>query len=118
VDEVRREFFAPVGLFGIAVTTGLLAYEVYAISKCHALIEGRKALEHELRLPAAQFTRRPDAVFKVVNEPFAAAVIYPAVLAAWTYLALFFVNRPPLAGSSARLSSWRGWRGSCSMTDP
>jgi hypothetical protein len=33
-------------------------------------------------------------VFKVVNEPFAAAVIYPAVLAAWTYLALFFVDRP------------------------
>jgi hypothetical protein len=26
---VRREFFAPVGLFGIAVTAGLLAYEVY-----------------------------------------------------------------------------------------
>jgi hypothetical protein len=94
VDEVRRDFFAPVGLFGIAVTTGLLAYEVYAISKCHALIEGGKALEQELRLPAAQFTRRPDAMFKVVNEPFAAAVIYPAVLAAWTYLALFFVDRP------------------------
>jgi hypothetical protein len=93
VDEVRREFFAPVGLFGIAVTTGLLAYEIYAIKKCHALIEGGKALEKELHLPNGQFTLRPDNVFKVVNEPFAAAAIYPAVLAAWTYLALFFVNR-------------------------
>jgi hypothetical protein len=94
VDEVRREFFAPVGLFGVAVTTGLLAYEIFAIKKCHDLIEGGKALEQQLHLPNGQFTLRPDNVFRVVNEPFAAAAIYPAVLAAWTYLALFFVNRP------------------------
>jgi hypothetical protein len=58
---VRREFFAPVGLFGIAVTAGLLAYEVYTRG-CQRAV------------------RRP--------------VIYPAVLAAWTYLVLFFVDRP------------------------
>jgi hypothetical protein len=51
-------------------------------------------LEGELHLPNGQFTLPPDNVFRVVNEPFAAAAIYPAVLAAWTYLALFFVNCP------------------------
>lgn len=91
--EVRREFFAPVGLFGVAITTGLLAYEIFGIKKCHALIESGKALEKELGLPAGQFTTRPNNVLHVVNEPFAAAAIYPAVLAAWTYLALFFDNR-------------------------
>jgi len=88
--EVRKEFFGPVGLFGIIVTTGLLAYEIFAIKKCSALIEGGKALEKDLRLPNAQFTSRPNNVLHVINEPFAAAAIYPAVLAAWTYLALFF----------------------------
>ena len=58
---MRREFFAPVGLFGIAVRAGLLAYEVYTRG-CQRAV------------------RRP--------------VIYPAVLAAWTYLVLFFVDRP------------------------
>jgi len=93
-EEVRREFFGPVGLFGIAVTTGLLAYELFGIRKCHALIEAGVALEKEMGLPDGQFTRRPNNLLGVVNEPFAAAAIYPAVLAAWTYLALFFVKGP------------------------
>jgi hypothetical protein len=117
VDEVRREFFAPVGLFGIAVTTGLLAYEIFAIKKCHELIEGGKALEEDLHSPNGQFTLRPDNVFKVVNEPFAAAAIYPAVLAAWTYLALFFVNRP-LGTALGIIVFFAGFVGSFDMIDP
>lgn len=97
-DEVRREFFGPVGLFGIAVTTGLLAYELFCIKKCHALLKAGQDLEckmglpvgQEVPLPAGQFIRRPNHLLWVVNEPFAAAAIYPAVLAAWTYLAYFF----------------------------
>jgi hypothetical protein len=92
-DEVRREFFGPVGLFGIAVTTGLLAYELFGIKKCHALLQAGEALEEKMDLPAGQFTSRPNNLLGVVNEPFAAAAIYPAVLAAWTYLALFFDHR-------------------------
>jgi hypothetical protein len=95
--EVREEFFGPVGLFGIAITSGLLAYELFGIKKCHALLSAGEDLEHALRLPgehvgraAGQFLRRPNNLLGVVNEPFAAAAIYPAVLAAWTYLALFF----------------------------
>jgi hypothetical protein len=95
--EVREEFFRPMGLFGVAITSGLLAYELFGIKKCHALLDAGAELEHALGLPgedagraAGQFLRRPNNLLGVVNEPFAAAAIYPAVLAAWTYLALFF----------------------------
>jgi len=98
---MREEFFRPVGLFGIAVTAGLLAYELFGIRKCHALIVAGEDLERALRLPvgthssgkgAGQFLRRPQSLLGVVNEPFAAATIYPAVLAAWTYLALYLTS--------------------------
>jgi hypothetical protein len=92
-DEVRKEFFGPVGLFGIAVTAGLLAYEIFGIKKCHALLSAGEDLERRMGLSDAQFKRRPNNVLGVINEPFAAALIYPAVLAAWTYLALFVSHR-------------------------
>jgi hypothetical protein len=96
-DQVREDFFAPVGLLGIAVTAGLLAYELFGIKKCHALLKAGQALECKLGLPveqdatvpAGQFLRRPNHLLGLINEPFAAAAIYPAVLAAWTYLAFF-----------------------------
>ena len=90
--EVRKDFFGPVGLFGIAVTAGLLAYEPFGIKKCHALIEAAKAMERDLKMPAGQVRTRPNNLLRVVNEPFAAALIYSAALAAWTYLALLYVN--------------------------
>jgi hypothetical protein len=100
-EDVRREFFGPVGTFGIVITLGLLAYELFGIKKCHALIQAGKDLEekmdlpvdgrlHHVHKPAGQFIRRPNNLLWVVNEPFAAALIYPAVLAAWTYLALLY----------------------------
>jgi hypothetical protein len=92
-DEVRKEFFGPVGLFGIAVTAGLLAYEIFGIKKCHALLSAGEDMERRMGLSDAQFKRRPNNVLGVINEPFAAALIYPAVLAAWTYLALFVSHR-------------------------
>jgi hypothetical protein len=99
-ENVGKEFFGPAGLFGIAVTAGLLAYELFGIKKCHALLSAGEDLEREMDLPvgemgkpAGQFIRRPPHLLGVVNEPFAAAAIYPAVLAAWTYLALFFDHR-------------------------
>jgi hypothetical protein len=52
-DDVPRDFVLPVGLLGVAVTIGLFAYELYGI----------------------KFSRRPEASFSPVNEPFAAAAI-------------------------------------------
>jgi hypothetical protein len=98
--DIRQEFFGPVGRFGILVTLGLLAYELFGIKKCHALIQAGQALEREMNLPdrdkpdkpAGQFLRRPNNLLWLVNEPFAAALIYPAVLAAWSYLAVLYDN--------------------------
>jgi hypothetical protein len=108
-EDIRREFFGPVGYFGILVTLGLLAYELFGIKKCHALIQAGQALEREMDLPgrwpgkpAGQFIRRPNNLLWIVNEPFAAAMIYPAVLAAWTYLALLYEN--PSLGKPLSLS--------------
>ena len=47
-----------------------------------------------------QFQSRPHEVAGFIDEPFTACVIYPAVLSAWTFLALLFAW-PPAALSSA-----------------
>jgi hypothetical protein len=85
VDGVAAELFLPVGLFGVVVTLGLFSYEIYGIAKCHKLIIAGKALELALGLEkAGQFETRPREVLGHINEPFTAAIIYPAVMAAWT----------------------------------
>jgi hypothetical protein len=106
-EDIRKEFFGPVGRSGILVTLGLLAYELFGIKKCHALIQAGKALEQEMGLPvgemgkpAGQFIRRPNNLLWVVNEPFAAAMIYPTVLAAWSYLAVLYNNPSQIADPS------------------
>jgi hypothetical protein len=92
-DAVRRDFFGPVGLLGIAVTIGLLAYELNGVRRCRELIEEGKALEKDMELENGQFISRRDPAFSIGAKPLAAAWIYPAVLGAWTYLALFFDYR-------------------------
>jgi len=96
-----NQFLLPAGLFGFAVTVGLLAYELFGIKKCHALLLAGEDLERQMGLPvgekgkgpAGQFVRRPPHLLRIVNEPFAAAAIYPAVMAVWIYLAFFFEYR-------------------------
>jgi hypothetical protein len=109
-DGLSQELFLPAGVFGVAVTLGLFAYEVYGIKKCHALIKAGVALESSLGLvkspdprfpqslgPPGQFQDRPREVLGYVNEPFAAAIIYPAAVAGWAYLAAYR-GEPRLAG--------------------
>jgi hypothetical protein len=91
-DDLRKEFFGPVGLLGIAVTLGLLAYELAGIKRCLALIDDGLALETDMNLQRGQFIR-DDYAFRFITKSFAAAWIYPAVLAAWSYLALFINHR-------------------------
>jgi hypothetical protein len=91
-EEFAREFFLPVGLFGLAVTAALFSYEIFGIRKCHDLIILGKQLEERLKYQG-QFTVRRKLVWRVINEPFAAGIIYPAVMAAWMYLALFYTAR-------------------------
>ena len=82
-----KSFFAAVGIFGFLITLGLFFYEIYGVKKCAALINAGKQLEDFLHI-TAQFQSRPQNVVRLINEPFAAGVIYPTVLAAWMYLAL------------------------------
>jgi hypothetical protein len=81
-------FLEPIGLFGCAITVGLFSFEIYGIKKCHAVIRAGKWLENFLHVSSGQFNTRPQNVISIVNEPFAAGVIYPAVFAAWMYLVM------------------------------
>lgn len=93
-DEAKMKFvqayFWPIGVFGIVITLGLFLYELYGVKKCTALICAGRQLEEDLSVKDGQFKKRPLGVLGLINEPFAAGVIYPAVLAAWTFLALAF----------------------------
>jgi hypothetical protein len=85
-------YLVPVGAFGILITLGLFFFEIYGVKKCHALIKAGQKIEDQMRIPG-QFRERPPGAAGFINEPFAAGVIYPAVLAAWTFLAL--QGQPP-----------------------
>ena len=85
-------YLLPVGAFGIFITLGLFLFEIYGVKKCHALIKAGQKIEDQMRIQG-QFRERPPEAAGFINEPFAAGVIYPAVLAAWTFLAL--QGQPP-----------------------
>lgn len=90
LSPATQNALAAAGIFGFLITFGLFTYEIYGIKKCAALIKAGKQIENALCLPHGQFNSRPQNVAKVINEPFAAGVIYPTVLAAWTYFAFAF----------------------------
>jgi hypothetical protein len=85
-------YLGPVGVFGALITFGLFLFEIYGIKKCHGLIKAGQQIEDQMGI-RGQFKERPREVAGFINEPFAAGVIYPAVLAAWTFLAL--QGQPP-----------------------
>lgn len=82
-----KQLLLPIGAFGFVITLGLFFYEIYGIRKCGALINAGRNLERMLGVEG-QFESRPREVARLIAEPFAAGLIYPAVLAAWTFLAL------------------------------
>ncbi|HLO30220.1 MAG TPA: nuclear transport factor 2 family protein [Anaerolineales bacterium] len=88
LNDSTQAFLPAIGLFGLVVALGLFVYEIYGIMKCTALIKAGQEMESLLGIEG-QFLRRPASF---LNEPFAAALIYPAVLAAWAYVSLAFVN--------------------------
>ena len=85
------------GVFGFVVTLGLLTYEIYGIERCHYLIEYGRRLELDMHVPNGQFQQRPREVVPIagrwklpvgIDEPLATALIYPAVLAGWAFVAM------------------------------
>ena len=91
----------PVGVFGFVVALGLFVFEIYGIRKCTELINVGKSLEEALGVKG-QFLTRPEGVkgfdavpkdiARFINEPFASGIIYPAVLGAWAFVALYSVQ--------------------------
>jgi hypothetical protein len=85
-----KPLLPPIGMFGSFVTLGLFFFEIYGIRKCTWLVVVVAHLESELGSKHGQFSDRPSGILGVINEPLAAGVIYPAVLAAWTFFALHY----------------------------
>ncbi len=102
--SLLQSFSPPIAVFGFLITFGLFCYEIYGITKCSELIRTGKKLELALEVQG-QFVSRPHGVFGLVNEPFAAGIIYPAVAASWIFVA--FVRK----GTSQDFQYWcqRPW---------
>jgi len=88
-NGLLEQFSTPIGIFGFLVTVGLFADEVYGIRKCHAIILAAQQLEAELGA-TGPFTTRPRELLGFINEPFAAGIIYPVVMAAWAFVGSHF----------------------------
>ena len=86
VPQTLRPHLVVIGVFGLAVTTGLFLYELRGIQKCNALIQTARHLEQELS-PGMEgaFQSRPLAIWGVGAET-AALIVYAAVAGAWAYL--------------------------------
>lgn len=85
-----KVLFAAVGVFGVLITLGLFSYEIFGIKKCHALIQAGADIETSMSITNGQFRNRPRNVAYLINEPFAAGVIYPTVIAAWIFFTFVF----------------------------
>ncbi len=92
IESANEQYLEPLGIFGFVVTLGLFAYEIFGIHKCHALIKSGKAIEILQLKMNGQFRSRPPSVLGLIDEPLAAGIIYPAVLASWLYIALIYTN--------------------------
>jgi hypothetical protein len=94
-DSKLRPSLIAIGTFGLVFTLGLYAYEAFGIKKCHYLIGTGRRLEEAFN-ERGQFRSRPNAIIGHINEPFASALIYPASMASWLFLALstFHISIP------------------------
>ena len=74
------------GIFGAVVTVSLFFYEVHGVEKCAHFIRRGQQLELQAGVPGS-FTKRPHKIFGVVSELLPGAIIYPASLAGWIFVA-------------------------------
>lgn len=100
ITGASQQYLLLIGVFGFVVTLGLYFYELRGIQKCNSLVAGGKNIEELLGIQG-QFSLIPPPANRFIRNTLAAYIIYPAVLAAWSFLA--FINiygprefRPPL----------------------
>jgi len=82
------KYLAFAGILGFAITIGLFFYELRGIQRCIRLSRVGKELEYSMGVEG-QFQRWPHSLGRFINEPIAASIIYPIILAAWSYVAMF-----------------------------
>jgi hypothetical protein len=97
-DQRLSQALGAIGIFGFLFTLGLFTYELFGIKRCHYLIGAGRRLEARLGI-RGQFRSRPQYVAGFLNEPFASSIIYPASMAAWLFLGLFFTFDEPWAAT-------------------
>jgi hypothetical protein len=88
--EANTRYFGPIGLYGLAITSGLFIYELRGIQTCIGLRDHAAALEEALRIPTGhgQFRNRPRAAFGgFIGAEGASWTIYLAILVGWAYTA-------------------------------
>lgn len=113
---VLSNYHFAIGIFGLVVTFGLLIYELKGIEKCSQFIklgrwlETQMGMKDEAREKGLQNNdtkkKKDQTIIQIdepnlqkgffielangksyINEPIATAIIYPAVLSLWTYIA-------------------------------
>lgn len=101
-------------IFGMLVSLGLYFYELRGIQRCIKLIKVAQDLEGSSGISVeGQFTQWPPSLGDFINEPIAAAIIYPVVLAGWAYLAAMPYSS--MLGAIAAVivflvGFWGGWK--------
>jgi hypothetical protein len=95
---IEPRLLLAIGAFGFVVTLGLFVFEIYGIRRCTHLIVFGEWLEGQLR-SEGQLKHRPRGLegcglipknlAPFISEPLASGNIYPAVMGAWAFLALF-----------------------------
>ena len=86
--QMLEESFGQIGTFGILITIGLLFYEIRGIQNCLYLQKVGLFLEQQM-VVTGQFHDNPSRVLGIIGKTAAAQVIYPAVLAGWSYVAVY-----------------------------
>lgn len=77
------------GIIGAIFTLGLLLYEERGIHYCIRLIALGGMLEDRLEIYPGRFRHWPEGgVSRYVNEPVASGIVYSAILAAWSFVAM------------------------------
>jgi len=108
-NTVQPRYVIGAALFGMLVTLGLYFYELRGIQRCVRLIKVAQDLEGQSGMSVnGQFTQWPPPVGNFICEPIAAAIIYPAVLSAWAYVAALPYTSAPITATVVFLVGFFG----------
>ena len=91
-SAIFKPLLPAIGVLGFLVTLGLFFFEIYGIRRCTYLIFVGAYIESKSDVEHGQFRDRPPGVLGFISEPMAAGIVYPAVMAAWSYLAMYFLD--------------------------